>query len=109
MMAFREYHFYVYILSGRSRNLYVGFANNIFTPTTSRKAPGAYITRCNIDRLVYYEHFRYVLSAIARGLKIEDWSREKKLALIEDSTPPGRIWQRSGVGVRRMGDVPAVC
>jgi putative endonuclease len=79
-MAFRECHFYVYILASRSRDLYVGFTNNIFMRIAQHheKRPGTYTARYNIDRLVHYEHFQYVRNAIARETEIKDWGREKE-------------------------------
>ncbi len=41
----------------------------------------------SINRLVYYESFRYVNRAIARETEIKKWRREKKVALIEADNP----------------------
>ncbi len=41
--------------------------------------------RCN--RLVYYEVFEHVESAIRRETEIKKWRREKKVALIEKNNP----------------------
>jgi len=43
--------------------------------------------RYNVNRLVYYEVFRYVNSAIARETELKKWSRAKKVALIESVNP----------------------
>lgn len=43
-----------------------------------------FATRYKIDRLVYYETFRYVTNAIAREKTIKGWLRERKLRLIEE-------------------------
>ncbi len=43
--------------------------------------------RYRIDRLVYYERFRYVSNCIAREKQIKSWSRAKKLQLIHTSNP----------------------
>ncbi|HTC74010.1 MAG TPA: GIY-YIG nuclease family protein [Edaphobacter sp.] len=91
-MPHLEYHFYVYIMATRSHDLYIGFTNNIFRRVAEHRtaSPGAYTARYNINRLVYYEHFNYVLNAIAREKELKDWSREKKLALINAANP---TWQ----------------
>jgi putative endonuclease len=91
-MPQREYHFYVYIMASRSHDLYVGFTNNIFRRVAEHRIArtGTYTARYNIDRLVYYEHFNYVLNAIAREKELKDWSRERKLALINAANP---TWQ----------------
>jgi putative endonuclease len=43
--------------------------------------------RYKVDRLVYFETFRYVNHAIARETEIKAWRREKKVALIAASNP----------------------
>ena len=91
-MLRREYEFYVYIMASRSHQFYVGMTNNIRSRAAQHKQlrPGTYTARYNIDRLVYIQHFRYVLNAIKREKELKDWSREKKIALIESSNP---TWQ----------------
>jgi predicted GIY-YIG superfamily endonuclease len=51
-------------------------------PQTTR--PGSYTERYNITRLVYFEHFQYVRSAIAREKEMKDWNRNRKLELIKN-------------------------
>ena len=72
----REYHFWVYILSSRSRNLYVGMTNNLpdRTETHRQQIPGTHTARYTIHRLVYFEYFRYVRSAIAREKELKHWT-----------------------------------
>jgi putative endonuclease len=91
-MSLRQYHFYVYIMASRSHDLYIGFTNNVFRRVAEhRTAPiDTYTVRYNINRLVYYEHFTYVLNAIAREKELKDWTREKKLELIQATNP---TWQ----------------
>ncbi|WP_433974009.1 GIY-YIG nuclease family protein [Tunturiibacter lichenicola] len=88
-MQQREYHFYVYILASRSRTLYVGFTNNIRQRINQHrnKNPDTHTAKYNIGRLVHYEHFTYVLNAIAREKELKDWNRSKKIELIEQSNP----------------------
>ncbi len=43
--------------------------------------------RYRIDRLVYFETFRYVNNAIVRETEIKAWRREKKVALIAANNP----------------------
>jgi putative endonuclease len=84
-MPTREYSFYVYILSSRSRNLYIGVTNNLrLRITQHRERPeSSHSAHYNIHRLVYFERFQYVRSAIARETELKTWTREKKIALIE--------------------------
>ncbi len=88
-MPLRVYHFYVYILASRSRDLYIGFTNHIHNRIQQHREqrPGTHTAHYNIGRLVYYEHFRYVNNAINREKELKDWSREKKITLIESINP----------------------
>lgn len=88
-MQRREYHFWVYILASRSRNLYVGFTNSLHLRVDQHRAmrPGTHTARYNIHRLVYYEYFQYVHHAIAREKELKHWTREQKIALIEKVNP----------------------
>ncbi len=85
----REYHFWVYILSSRSRNLYIGITNHLPRRTQTHHAqnPGPHTARYTIHRLVYFEYFQYVLSAIAREKELKHWTREQKIELIERINP----------------------
>ena len=85
----REFHFWVYILSSRSRNLYVGMTNCLprRTQTHRDKTPGTHTDRYTIHRLVYFEYFRYVRSAIAREKVLKHFTREQKIDLIKRNNP----------------------
>lgn len=91
-MPAREYAFYVYILSSRSRNLYVGITKNLRARLFEHRQtlPGSFTARYNINRLVYFEQYRYVRNAIAREKELKDWNRARKVALIESENP---TWQ----------------
>ena len=82
-------HFYVYILSSKSRVLYTGITDNIYRRTWEHKNdvnPG-FTRDYRVHRLVYYETFKYVNNAIAREKPIKGWLRRKKIALIEAENP----------------------
>ncbi|WP_263350760.1 GIY-YIG nuclease family protein [Acidicapsa acidisoli] len=85
----REYHFWVYILCSRSRNLYIGVTNNLKRRTAIHREGvlGTHTGRYAIHRLVYFEYFRYVRSAIAREKQLKHWTREQKIELIERRNP----------------------
>jgi putative endonuclease len=89
MPPWKEYDFFVYIAASRSRQLYVGFTNSLHVRIKQHREhrPGTYTARYNIDRLVYYEVFQYVNTAIAREKELKDWNRERKSALIESINP----------------------
>jgi putative endonuclease len=85
----REYHFYVYILSSRSRTLYIGVTNALRYRILEHRenVPGSFTARYNIDRLVYVERFKYINNAIARERELKDWNRAKKIVLITAKNP----------------------
>jgi len=75
------------------------------TEHRSKDTPG-FTARYDVTRLVYYEEFGYVLSAIRREKQIKGWTRKRKIALIESANPkwkdlsegwgklpPARSWQ----------------
>lgn len=88
-MAERVYHFWVYLLSSRSRNLYIVMTNNLERRVMShRKAqPGTHTGRYAIHRLVYFEYFQYVNNAIEREKQLKHWARLQKIELIERVNP----------------------
>jgi len=82
-------HFYVYILSSKSRVLYTGITGDIYRRTWEHKNdvnPG-FTRDYKVHRLVYYETFKYVNNAINREKAIKGWLRRKKIALIESGNP----------------------
>jgi putative endonuclease len=72
-----------------SRRLYVGVTNNIFRRTKEHKEGriAGFTEKYRIHRLVHFEHFQYVRSAIAREKEIKGRRRSKKVALIESTNP----------------------
>ena len=81
--------YYVYVLASRSRNLYIGVTRDLDRRISEHKhklIPG-FTSRYKIDRLVYYETYGRVMSAIAREKELKGWRRERKIALIERENP----------------------
>lgn len=86
-MAFNR-QFYVYILASKSRSTYVGMTNSLFTRVMQhRRGEVEFTSRYRINRLVYFEIFKYVNNCIARETQLKSWSRAKKVALIEKMNP----------------------
>jgi putative endonuclease len=85
----RDRRYYVYILASKSRVLYVGVTGSLMARVLQHKSGECqgFTQRYNVDRLVYYEAFRYVNKAIARETEIKKWRREKKIALFEAENP----------------------
>jgi len=81
--------YYVYIITNKSGTLYVGFTNNIRRRIHQHKSKlvDGFTMKYNIDRLLYYETFSDVNSAIAREKMIKGWLRKKKIELINTINP----------------------
>ena len=82
----------VYILVGRSRNLYTGVTNDLDRRMLEHRQgliPG-FTSRYRIFRLVHFERLGSIHEAIAREKEIKGWRRDKKIALIERHNPTWR-------------------
>ena len=75
----------MYILSSLSRSLYTGVTNSIKRRVLAHKQGKGSIhtSKYHVNRLVHFETFRDVRNAIAREKEIKDWTREKRVQLIE--------------------------
>ena len=84
-----ERTYYIYILASRSRTLYTGVTNRLLERVKQHREgsyPG-FTSRYRIHRLVYFETYRDIKSAIAREKQINDLSRAKKVTLVETRNP----------------------
>ncbi len=81
--------FFVYIMASKSKVLYTGFSNGLEMRVFlhNEKHFGGFTAKYNVDRLVYYEEYQYVLDAIKREKQIKKWKREWKISLIESMNP----------------------
>jgi len=88
----KEKRYYVYIMASRSLTLYTGVTGDIYHRALQHKAGEVegFTKKCHVDRLVYYETFKYVNNAIAREKQIKAWTRAKRLTLIKTMNP---AWQ----------------
>jgi putative endonuclease len=86
----REY--WTYIVSSRTGTVYIGVTNNIVRCAWQHKTSQfeGFASKYHCNRLVYYEAFTTVLSAIAREKQLKGWRRSKKVALIESRNPRWR-------------------
>ncbi len=87
-----EKRYYVYIMASRSLTLYTGVTGDVYNRALQHKAGEieGFTKKYHINRLVYYETFKYVNNAIAREKQIKAWTRAKRLALIKTMNP---AWQ----------------
>jgi|SRR5687768_6976026 len=80
---------YVYVLSSRTRRLYVGVTNDLIRRVWQHRdgTIRGFTKKYSVNRLVYYESFSDPTVAIRREKQIKSWSRVKKLALVESMNP----------------------
>jgi len=84
---------YVYILAGDSKRLYIGLTTTLQQRVWQHKNgyfQDSFTARYNIHRLVYFERFGDIHTAIAREKQLKRWSRIKKIQLIVASNPDWR-------------------
>ncbi len=77
--------YYVYILTNTHHNvLYTGVTNDLERRCYEHKQKKlkGFTKKYNVDKLIYFERFDSFDSAIEREKQIKGFSREKKLALI---------------------------
>ncbi|MSP00274.1 MAG: GIY-YIG nuclease family protein [Acetobacteraceae bacterium] len=81
---------WVYIMANRPfGTLYIGVTNDIARRAWEHRqcvGPG-YTAQYKIVRLVYYEPFDNIVTAIRRETRLKHWSRAWKLDLIERQNP----------------------
>jgi putative endonuclease len=85
----RTKRYFVYIIASKSRVIYVGMTGFLMSRILQHKTGegGRFSGKYAVNRLVYYEVFEHVETAIRRETEIKKWRREKKLALIEGKNP----------------------
>ena len=84
--------YHVYILSNRTKVLYVGVTGNLRARMARHRAHkgAAFARRYNVDRLVFLERYSDRATAYARENQIKGWSRRKKIAFIDGQNPMWR-------------------
>ncbi len=82
----------VYIVSNRSKTLYIGVTNNLKRRVFEHKegVGSGFAAKYKLDRLVYFERFSDVHRAICREKQLKGWRRMKKIALIVALNPAWR-------------------
>jgi putative endonuclease len=80
---------YVYIMTNKSKTLYVGATNNLQRRVYEHKNKmiQGFTSKYNITKVVYFEVFNDIESAIRREKQIKGWLRKKKIELIESMNP----------------------
>ena len=96
-MRNEEFRSYVYILSSKSRALYIGVTSDLGLRVRQHQN-GKYegfTSRYRIHRLVYYEEYSSIVRAISRESQLKRWRREKKVAS-RDRTQRGKTCRKNG-------------
>ena len=79
MSATQDPQYYVYILTNRTRTLYVGVTNDLERRVYQHRnklVPG-FTSKYNVTRLACYEQTSDVESAIAREKQTKSWRRSR--------------------------------
>ncbi len=81
--------YYVYIMTNRSKTLYVGVTNDLTKRVYEHKHKliDGFTKKYNITKLVHFEDTTDINAALAREKQIKGWLRIKKIQLIELSNP----------------------
>jgi putative endonuclease len=85
----KEHRYYVYIMTNRSRNFYIGVTSKLQIRTLQHKDGefGGFTSKYKLDRLVYFEVFSDIRTEISREKQLKGWSRIKKIGLIVSINP----------------------
>jgi len=84
-----EGSYFTYIVASRSHTLYIGVTGDLRKRIFQHKWKefGGFTEKYNCDRLVWFERYQEIATAIAREKQLKGWRREKKIALIERMNP----------------------
>ncbi len=80
---------YVYILSNRSKTLYIGVTGDLQRRIYEhrQKLIDGFTKKYNLTSLVYFETFNNMQGAIQKEKQLKNWHREWKTNLIESTNP----------------------
>ena len=82
--------YYIYIITNQYNTvLYTGVTNNLIRRIYEHKEKiiAGFTKKYNVNKLVYYEIFTDINSAIAREKQIKAGSRQKKIDLVNSMNP----------------------
>jgi len=76
-------------MTNKSKTLYVGVTNNLQRRVYEHKNKmiRGFTSKYNITKVIYFEVFSDIESAIKREKQIKGWLRKKKVDLIESMNP----------------------
>ena len=82
--------YYVYILTNKTNHvLYIGITNDLYRRLNQHKSEqiAGFTKKYHVHKLVYFENYSDVNTAIKREKQLKGWSRMKKIMLIEAQNP----------------------
>ena len=86
----------VYILASAYRGtLYIGVSSNLLRRIWQHKnlSIEGFVERYRVKRLVYYEQYADMYSAISREKQLKRWRRAWKIQLVEENNPEWKdLW-----------------
>ena len=84
-----EGSYFACIVASRGHTLYIGVTGDLRKRVFQHKwkEHEGFTARYNCDRLVWFEQYHDVQSAIAREKELKGWRRSKKIALSESANP----------------------
>ena len=76
-------------MTNHSKTLYIGVTSNIQRRVWEHKEKiiEGFTKKYNINKLIYYELIEDMPTAIAREKQLKNWSRKKKINLVEKENP----------------------
>ena len=87
--------YYVYILTTKNNSvLYIGVTNDLQKRLKEHKNEqiDGFTKKYHVHKLVYFEEYKEIISAIAREKQLKHWIRAKKNQLIETKNPNWNDW-----------------
>jgi putative endonuclease len=85
--------YYIYIFASRKNGtLYIGVTNNLYRRVQEHKDKKikGFTQKYNLTKLVYYEIYFDICSALEREKNLKKWKRHWKLKIIENVNP---LWE----------------
>ncbi|WPO79051.1 GIY-YIG nuclease family protein [Flavobacterium sp. KACC 22761] len=85
--------YFIYILTNKAKSVfYIDVTNNLKKRLLTHKEnilleKKTFVSKYNVEFLVYYEKFTWIQEAIAREKELKGWRREKKIALVKTMNP----------------------
>lgn len=85
----KQIAYYIYILGNERPTLYIGVTNNIIRRIYEHKKGlvDGFSKKYYLKKLLYFEVFNDINSALIREKQIKHWNREWKLNLIKNVNP----------------------